>query len=109
MSAVFQELLNKLNNGELPEELNFSIKEQEPIDWEKIKYNTFYKQPSFFINKFPNPKAFMNLAGSENILESFIRNSKSPLDELLERNILSNDIINISNDLDKLPQTFNNE
>ena len=104
----FQDLIDQLNNGELPKELDFSVKPHEPIDWEKVKYNTFYKQPSFFINKFPNPKAFLNLAGASDIINSMTENAKTPLEEMLEKQKISNDIVNITNAMDELPQTINN-
>ncbi len=111
MSAI-QNLIMKLNNGELPDELNFTIKPTEEIDWAKVQYNTFYKSPQFYIEQMPNPKAFMNLPGFNDIVEEMILNAKSPLEEIIEReneNKIFDDIIEITDGLDKLSSTPNKE
>ena len=65
-----------------------------------MRYNTFYKDPYYYANKFPNPKAFMNLPGAYDIVNEMVENSKSPLEEILMRQSylvkeISNDNINI--------------
>jgi hypothetical protein len=80
MSKKVIELLNK---GILPDELNFRDKPIEPIDWAKVKYNTFYKSPEFYENKFP--EGFENLPGFDKIINQMVINGKLPLDEMLER------------------------
>ena len=81
MSAKLNE---KLRLGELPDELNFTSSVPD-LDIEKVRYNTFYKSPEFWLHKFENPQAFLNLPGSENIIQSLIENSKTPLEEMISR------------------------
>ena len=103
------ELLNELNNGILPKELDFNnvddTSEEEYMA--QLQYNTFYKNPYYFINKFPNPKAFMNLPGAEQIIDEMVANAKTPLEEMLERQIPSEEfkedteIISNDNNIDE--------
>jgi hypothetical protein len=81
-----RKIVEMINRGLLPDELNFTEKPpQEPIDLEKLRYNTFYKSPEFWLNKFENPNAFLNMSGSNQIIDMFIANSKTPLEEILMR------------------------
>ena len=83
------ELLKQLDSGILPKELDYN-KEDEATEeeyWAKIQYNTFYKDHYYYINKFPNPQAFMNLPGAKDIINEMIENSKTPLEEILERQV----------------------
>ena len=51
--TTLRDINNDLLNGICPESLFFGKKEAvDPIDWEKIKYNTFYRDPNFFLGKF---------------------------------------------------------
>ena len=86
-------LNEKLRFGELPDELNFTASFVPDLDIEKVRYNTFYKSPEFWLPKFENPKAFLNLPGSENIIQSLIENSTTPLEEMISRSTIyeSND------------------
>ena len=81
-------LNEKLRFGELPDELNFTASFVPDLDIEKVRYNTFYKSPEFWLHKFENPKAFLNLPGSENIIQSLIENSKTPLEEMISRSTI---------------------
>ena len=47
-----RDLNNDLANGILPDSLYFGKKEVQPIDWAKVQYNTFYRNPDYFKNKF---------------------------------------------------------
>ena len=85
MSAKINE---KLRLGELPDELNFTASLIPDLDIEKVKYNTFYKSPEFWLHKFENPIAFLNLPGSESIIESLIKNSQTPLQEMISRSTI---------------------
>ena len=85
MSAKINE---KLRLGELPDELNFTASLTPDLDLEKLRYNTFYKSPEFWLHKFENPQAFLNLPGSENIIQSLIENSKTPLEEMISRSTI---------------------
>lgn len=82
-----KDILEQLDRGILPKELDFNniddTSEEEYMA--RIQYNTFYKNPYYFINKFPNPKAFMNLPGAEQIIDEMVANAKTPLEEMLER------------------------
>ena len=49
----------------------------------KVKYNAFYKTREYFLNKLP--KGFESLPGWENIIDKMIEETKSPLQEMLER------------------------
>ena len=80
MSKKVIELLNK---GILPDELNFRDKPVEAIDWAKVKYNTFYKSPEFYQSKFQ--EGLENLPGFDKIINHMVINGKLPLDEMLER------------------------
>jgi hypothetical protein len=85
MSAKINE---KLKLGELPDELNFTSSVIPDLDIEKVRYNTFYKSPEFWLHKFENPIAFLNLPGSENIIQSLIENSQTPLEEMISRSTI---------------------
>ena len=90
MSKVnITQLLKELDNGILPKELDFNKDDDttEEEYWAKIQYNTFYKDPYYYINKFPNPKAFINLPGAEDIINEMVENAKTPLEEILERQV----------------------
>ena len=78
-------LNEKLRLGILPDELNFTASFFPDLDMDKVRYNTFYKSPEFWLHKFENPIAFLNLPASEKILESMIENSSTPLEEMLLR------------------------
>jgi hypothetical protein len=85
MSAKLNE---KLKLGELPDELNFTASLIPDLDIEKVRYNTFYKSPEFWLHRFENPIAFLNLPGSESILESLIEKSQTPLEEMISRSTI---------------------
>ena len=82
-SRDIKRINHDLWNGVLPVELDFSLKQLEEIDWKKVSYNTFYKSPEFFINKFP--PGFENLPGVDKMLDVMIENAKTPLEEMEER------------------------
>ena len=81
-------LNEKLRLGELPDELNFTASFVPNLDIEKVRYNTFYKSPEFWLHKFENPIAFLNLPASEKILQSLIENSQTPLEEMISRSTI---------------------
>jgi hypothetical protein len=91
-----------LKDGVLPKEFDFVNIQNEPIDWEKVAYNTFYKTPEFFINKFP--PGLESLPGWEKMIDKMISDAKSPLEEMEDRQNekLKNDLENICiNDIDE--------
>ena len=95
--SSFQEILRKLEKGELPEELDFRPKEQTPeIDWAKIQYNTYYRSDEYITNLFPNSMAFQNLPASDKIIESIRDNITTPLEEMKERQKILTNIIEVA-------------
>jgi hypothetical protein len=72
-----------LKQGILPPELDFSKKEDDIIDWAKVKYNTFYKSPDFYQSKFP--EGFENIPGFDKVINKMAENGKLPLEEIEER------------------------
>ena len=95
--SSFQEILRKLEKGELPEELDFRPKEQTPeIDWAKIQYNTYYRSDEYITNLFPNSMAFQNLPASDKIIESIRDNITTPLEEMEKRQKILTNIIEVT-------------
>ena len=94
-------VIKQLKNGILPNALNFSAKEHQEIDWDKVRYNTF-KDPEYFYGRLP--KGMENLPGIDKICEAMAANVTSPLEEMEERQRtkdLSEDEINLILDLKK--------
>ena len=90
----FQELLKKLEKGELPEELYYCPKENVDIDWTRVAYNTYYKSDDYILERFPNSMSFQNLPGSEKIIETIRESLSTPLEEIEERqNIIAENSI----------------
>ena len=75
--------LNELELGFLPEKFDFSIKKKDDLDYSKIQYNSLYKSPLFYLNRLPNPQAFINLPFNVgiNILNEIAERSLTPLEE----------------------------
>jgi len=89
--ADVKKVLRQLNLGILPPQLNFLVEPPDEIDWAKVQYNTFYRNPDYHIGKMPNPEAFRNLPGSDLIIQNIIDTTKTPLEEILERQQNSNE------------------
>jgi hypothetical protein len=77
-------LIKSLERGICPDELNFGLRQQEEIDWQKVRYNTFFKSHEFFENKFPE---FNNFPAFDAIIDQIVEKNKdnSPLKEMEER------------------------
>jgi hypothetical protein len=71
-----------LNRGILPDGLNFSLKKNQVIDWEKVRYNTYYQSPEFWQNKLTSLE---NIPGYDKLIEKMAEKSLSPLDEMILR------------------------
>ena len=73
----------ELELGIVPEKFTFSIKREEELDFSKVQYNAIYKSPLFYLNKIPNPQAFLNLpfGSGITILNEIAERSLSPLEE----------------------------
>ena len=82
-----QNLIKSLENGICPAELNFSKNnnDNDNIDWEKVRYNTFYKSPEFFESKFPNEILGMN--GFDKVIDLIVEKNinNTPLKEIITR------------------------
>jgi hypothetical protein len=81
--------IKKLNKGILPDGLNFTLREQTPIDWNKVRYNSLYKDFSFHEKKFPD--GYESIPGFDMVIQQIANDSKSPLEEVLERQKKSNE------------------
>jgi hypothetical protein len=81
----FKNLLKSLENGICPAELNFSANKEDVIDWDKVRYNTFFKSNEYFEDKFP--AELQNLPAFDKIIDLIVDKNKdnSPLKEITEK------------------------
>ena len=81
----FNLILKSLEQGICPAELNFNTKANEVIDWQKVRYNTFYKSNEFFENKFP--PELENIPGFGKVVDLIVEKNQdnSPLKEITQR------------------------
>ena len=77
------EEFRELELGIIPDMYNFTIKTKDDIDLSKLQYNALYRSPLFYLNKLPNPQAFLNLpfGSGITILNEIANKSLSPLEE----------------------------
>jgi hypothetical protein len=83
--------LKKLNDGILPDSLNFGVKPSVSIDWEKVKYNSLYRDYSYYEKKFPD--GYDSIAGFDKVIEAMAINALTPLEEIntiIENKSISN-------------------
>jgi hypothetical protein len=79
-----KELVKLLNNGILPDQLNFGLEKSAEFDINDLKFNWFYRDYTFYESKFP--QGYQNIPGFENIIQSIADNqTKTPLEEITER------------------------
>jgi len=92
----FNLILRSLEQGICPAELNFNAKATEVIDWEKVKYNTFYKSHEFYGSKFP--PELENIPGFDKVVDLIAEKNKdnSPLKEICSRGSQSVEIFSDS-------------
>lgn len=85
----FRNILKSLEQGICPSELSFNLKQDEVIDWEKVRYNTFFKSNDFYQSKFP--AELENLPAFDKIIDLIVAKNKdnSPLKEIEERQNVS--------------------
>jgi len=106
MNSNINKVFEELEMGILPIELTFN--QEMIIDEEliaKIQYNAFYKTFDYWADKFPS--GFLNLPGSDKIINHMKDNAISPLEELNKR---SNNNISINNiDDDEQEHTYTND
>ena len=91
--------LELLNQGILPDSLNFTLTDSgNEIDIQQLQYNAFYKSYEYFENKFPPGHEV--IPGFDKVIEYLADNSRSPLDEINERQ-LKNEIITLGGKIDE--------
>ena len=83
MSRTSKSVIRDLENGLLPDELNFTKPQNEQIDWAKVFDNSFYKRRELFESKFPS--GMRDLPGFDAIIDIMVENAVSPLEEMRER------------------------
>jgi hypothetical protein len=90
-------LIKSLERGICPDELNFGLRQNDEIDWQKVRYNTFFKSHEFFENKFPE---FNNFPAFDAIIDQIVEKNKdnSPLKEMEERSEKLNITANINDE-----------
>ena len=72
-----------LNQGILPDSLNFSLANTNEVDLERLQYNAFYRQYEYWQGKVPG--GHQSIPGFNTIIEYLADNAKLPLDEIIER------------------------
>jgi hypothetical protein len=80
------QIIKDLNNGILPTELSFKSKteaNEDPDFWYKIQFHTFWRDPSYWAQKFPD--GWEHIPWMTQIFENMAINAKSPLEEILEK------------------------
>ena len=80
-------VIKQLNAGIIPTQLNFSKTNfQEEIDWNMVKYNSFYKSFEYTASKFPS--GFESIPGFDKVIAMNIP-KYTPLEEIerLKNNI----------------------
>lgn len=94
----FKKILESLENGIVPDELNFNLQVQtdKEIDWEKVRYNTFKDYD--YIKENLIPKCLHKLQGIDLIIEDLQKNSLSPLEEIELRTLLSKESKTLTED-----------
>ena len=79
--------IEQLNMGILPDNFKFgetfANSTKTVIDLNKLKYNAFYKSFEYHASKFPD--GYSSIAGFDKIIESIADNSKTPLEEMIDR------------------------
>ena len=81
----FNTILRSLEKGICPPELCFNLKADEEIDWQKVRYNSFYRSNDYFEGKFP--AEFENIPGFDKVINIIVEKNKdnTPLKEISKR------------------------
>lgn len=83
MNSIIKNLNKQLLDGEIPKELNFGLQNVNGnIDWDKVRYNSFYRSYEFAQSKFP--PGHESIPGFDKVIESCIP-KKTPYEEITER------------------------
>jgi hypothetical protein len=79
--------IDLLNKGILPDNFKFAEifanSKNTVIDLNKLKFNAFYKSYEYHASKFPDGHS--SIKGFDKIIESIAENSKTPLEEMSDR------------------------
>lgn len=79
MNEIIKSFNKQLSVGQIPNQLNYNPQPACDIDWDKVKYNSFYKSYEFAESKFP--AGYESIPGFEKIIEKCIPKI-SPLEEI---------------------------
>lgn len=96
---TLQDLNEKLSKGILPDSLYFGKRETQPIDWEKIQFNTFYKNPDYFLGKFH--KGIGRILPPE-FFERMAEKAMSPAEEMNFRKAQSIELNEITSEVNEI-------
>jgi len=77
-----ENLIKQLEQGICPAELSYTGEKEDVIDWDKVRYNTFFKSNEYFENKFP--QEVHSLPAFDKIIDLIVEKNKdnSPLKEI---------------------------
>lgn len=90
MNDIVKSFNKMLLSGMIPTELNYKLeKKPDEIDWDKVRYNSFYRSYEFAETKFP--PGHQCIPGFDKVIESCIP-TKSPLQEMEERSQEKNNV-----------------
>ena len=86
-----ENLIRQLEQGICPDELNYTGEREDVIDWQKVRYNTFFKSNEYFENKFP--QEVHSLPAFDKIIDLIVEKNKdnSPLKEMEEKQNISSE------------------
>jgi hypothetical protein len=90
MNQIIASFNKMLLNGMIPNQLNYKEQKPDEIDWDKVRYNSFYRSFEFTEQKFP--PGHECIPGFDKVIESCIP-TKSPLQEIEERSQVEKQII----------------
>jgi hypothetical protein len=84
-----ENLIRQLEQGICPAELSYTGEREDVIDWDKVRYNTFFKSHEFFENKLP--EVLKSLPAYDKIIDLIVEKNKdnSPLKEMEEKQNIS--------------------
>ena len=98
-TSTIRDINIALGHGELPPELNFSKRDDgDNVDWEKVRYNTFFRSAEFVAQRFPAGQCFLNMPGGEDILKRIASRMPLPADEMILRRKSSYWVLEDEND-----------
>ena len=78
-STIIDKINQAFKLGFIPPELNYGVHPVEHIDWDKVRYNSFYRSYEFAESKFP--AGYDSIKGFDKIIEACIP-KVSPLEEM---------------------------